>query len=241
MKILALDTATEACSVSLGIGDRSIERYVELERGHAEQCCPWSMPCWPKAGIALARARCDRLRPRARRLHGRAAGGQRRAGPGVRRGRRRGAGLRPGGGRAAGRSDSSPALRRVLVVQRCAHARGVLGALRASMAARRAPGRGARERRRGRAAARRSSRRHLGGRRPRASRPGPTSPSAAARPAPRCMPDLLPRASEVLALARPPVAGGPDAPPEAALPVYVRDRRRAEADPLSSNCNRLPL
>ena len=40
MKILALDTATEACSVSLGIGDRCIDRYVELERGHAEQLLP---------------------------------------------------------------------------------------------------------------------------------------------------------------------------------------------------------
>jgi tRNA threonylcarbamoyladenosine biosynthesis protein TsaB len=35
---------------------------------------------------------------------------------------------------------------------------------------------------------------------------------------------LLPRASEVLALARPVVAAGKMLPPEAALPVYVRDR-----------------
>jgi tRNA threonylcarbamoyladenosine biosynthesis protein TsaB len=36
--------------------------------------------------------------------------------------------------------------------------------------------------------------------------------------------DLLPRASEVLALARPHVAAGQVLGPEAALPVYVRDR-----------------
>ena len=36
--------------------------------------------------------------------------------------------------------------------------------------------------------------------------------------------DLLPRASEILALARPSVASGQLLPPERALPVYVRDR-----------------
>ena len=53
MKILALDTATEACSVSLGIGDRSIDRYVELERGHAEQLLPMVDSVLAEAGIAL--------------------------------------------------------------------------------------------------------------------------------------------------------------------------------------------
>jgi len=36
-------------------------------------------------------------------------------------------------------------------------------------------------------------------------------------------PDLLPRASEILALARPAVAGGRILDPAEALPVYVRD------------------
>ncbi|HEV7607248.1 MAG TPA: tRNA (adenosine(37)-N6)-threonylcarbamoyltransferase complex dimerization subunit type 1 TsaB [Steroidobacteraceae bacterium] len=53
MKILALDTSTEACSVSLGIGDRSIDRYVELERGHAEQLLPMVDAVLAEGGISL--------------------------------------------------------------------------------------------------------------------------------------------------------------------------------------------
>jgi tRNA threonylcarbamoyladenosine biosynthesis protein TsaB len=54
MKILALDTATEACSVALSIGDRSLERYVELERGHAEQLLPMIDALLAEGGITLA-------------------------------------------------------------------------------------------------------------------------------------------------------------------------------------------
>jgi tRNA threonylcarbamoyladenosine biosynthesis protein TsaB len=54
MKILALDTATEACSVSLCIGDRTIDRYVELERGHAEQLLPMVDSVLAEGGIALS-------------------------------------------------------------------------------------------------------------------------------------------------------------------------------------------
>ena len=54
MKILALDTATEACSVALGIGDRTIERYVELERGHAEQILPMVDAVLAEAGLDLS-------------------------------------------------------------------------------------------------------------------------------------------------------------------------------------------
>ena len=54
MKILALDTATEACSVSLGIGDRQIDRYVELERGHAEQLLPMIDGVLAEGGVSLS-------------------------------------------------------------------------------------------------------------------------------------------------------------------------------------------
>lgn len=53
MKILALDTATEACSVALGIGERVIERYVELERGHAEQLLPMVDAVLAEGGLTL--------------------------------------------------------------------------------------------------------------------------------------------------------------------------------------------
>jgi len=54
MKILALDTATEACSVSLCIGDRMLNRYVELERGHAEHLLPMVDSVLAEGGIALS-------------------------------------------------------------------------------------------------------------------------------------------------------------------------------------------
>jgi tRNA threonylcarbamoyladenosine biosynthesis protein TsaB len=54
MKILAIDTATEACSVSLAIGDRQLDRYVELERGHAEQLLPMVQELLAEGGVSLA-------------------------------------------------------------------------------------------------------------------------------------------------------------------------------------------
>jgi tRNA threonylcarbamoyladenosine biosynthesis protein TsaB len=53
LKILALDTATEACSVALCIAERCIERYVELERGHAEQLLPMVDAVLTEGGISL--------------------------------------------------------------------------------------------------------------------------------------------------------------------------------------------
>ncbi len=53
MRILAIDTATEACSVSLGIGDRQLDRYVELERGHAEQLLPMVQALLAEGGVTL--------------------------------------------------------------------------------------------------------------------------------------------------------------------------------------------
>src|SRR4051812_2060272 len=53
VKILALDTATEACSVALLVGDRAIERYVELERGHAEEILPMIHSVLAEGGLVL--------------------------------------------------------------------------------------------------------------------------------------------------------------------------------------------
>ncbi len=54
MRVLALDTATEALSVSLALGDHRIDRYVELERGHAEQLLPMIHAVLAEGGVALA-------------------------------------------------------------------------------------------------------------------------------------------------------------------------------------------
>jgi tRNA threonylcarbamoyladenosine biosynthesis protein TsaB len=53
MKILALDTATEGCSVSLAIGAHQIDRYAELERGHAEQLLPMIDAVLSEGGVPL--------------------------------------------------------------------------------------------------------------------------------------------------------------------------------------------
>lgn len=53
MKILALDTATEALSVSLEIDGARVDRYLELERGHAEQLLPMIEEVLAEGGLAL--------------------------------------------------------------------------------------------------------------------------------------------------------------------------------------------
>jgi tRNA threonylcarbamoyladenosine biosynthesis protein TsaB len=54
MKILALDTATEACSAALAIGGEVVERYEVLGRGHAERLLPMVQEVLTEAGVALA-------------------------------------------------------------------------------------------------------------------------------------------------------------------------------------------
>ncbi len=220
MKILALDTATEACSVSLGIGDRSIDRYVELERGHAEQLLPMVDAVLAEGGISLSSL--DAI------AFGRGPGGF----TGVRLAASVAQGLAFGAQvGVVPISDLAAVAQRVVQLepgspprargQRCAHARGVLGAVRGRRGSR--VGRRTREPRGGCA---RACRPQPGAGRPRggACWPGPSSRNAAGRPVPRSTLDLLPRASEVLTLARAAVAARQILDPADALPVYVRDR-----------------
>lgn len=53
MKLLALDTSTEACSVSLAIDAHRVDRYLELGRGHAEHILPMVQSVLSEAGIGL--------------------------------------------------------------------------------------------------------------------------------------------------------------------------------------------
>lgn len=220
MKILALDTATEACSVALGVGDRIVERYVELERGHAEQILPMIDAVLAEGGVALAQL--DAL------AFGRGPGGF----TGVRLAASVAQGLAFGAGvgvvavsdlaavalRAA---RLEPAARRVLVVND-ARMREVYWAeytmtgevelhAHERVAAPAdvivnpsgddvwvAAGRGL------------------------AAWPALAERCRAARAV--LHPQLLPRASEILALARPRVAAGELLDPVDALPVYVRDK-----------------
>jgi tRNA threonylcarbamoyladenosine biosynthesis protein TsaB len=53
VRILALDTATENCSVALMIDGRVLAREVELERGHAERILPMIDELLAEAGTTL--------------------------------------------------------------------------------------------------------------------------------------------------------------------------------------------
>jgi tRNA threonylcarbamoyladenosine biosynthesis protein TsaB len=219
MKILALDTATEACSVSLCIGDRVISRYVELERGHAEQLLPMVDSVLAEGGVGLSAL--DAI------AFGRGPGGFTgvRLAASVAQGLAFGAqvGVVPISDLAAVAMrvvQLDPAVRRVLVANDARmkevywawfEVDGTLtpGAEHVSAAAEvllptdisapwAAAGRGL---------------------------------NAWPELADRCRaagaslhPDLLPRASEILTLARPAVAAGQILDPADALPVYVRDR-----------------
>ncbi len=53
MKILALDTATERCSVALRIDGATIERQIETPRGHADLILPMVRDVLSEAGVSL--------------------------------------------------------------------------------------------------------------------------------------------------------------------------------------------
>jgi tRNA threonylcarbamoyladenosine biosynthesis protein TsaB len=226
MKILALDTATEACSVALAIDDRVLERYVEMERGHAERLLPMIDELLAEGGVALGAL--DAI------AFGRGPGGFTgvRLAASVAQGLAFGAGigvvpvsdlaavaqravaLHPGAGRVLAVNDAR--MREVywaeFDVDGLVSPRGperVGPAAQVALSSGDAPswvaaGRGLEawpelaERLRAQGAA--------------------------------LEPELLPRAAEILLLARPVVAAGQALPPEQALPVYVRDRV-AEAAP----------
>jgi tRNA threonylcarbamoyladenosine biosynthesis protein TsaB len=54
MRILAIDTATEACSAALLDGERCVARYEEPGRGHAERILPMVGEVLREAGMTLA-------------------------------------------------------------------------------------------------------------------------------------------------------------------------------------------
>jgi len=223
MKILALDTATEACSVSLAVGARQLDRFAELGRGQAEALLPMIDGLLAEAGITL------------RALDAIAFG----RGPGGFTGVRLAASVAQGLAFGAG-LGVVPVSDLAAVAQRAAGLRPTAARVLAVNDARMQEVYWAE---------------FLGGEPVEAA--GSEKVSAAAdvllpgsgtwiaagrglRAAPalaeRCrqagaevLDDLLPRASEILALARPCVARGQLLPAESALPVYVRDRVIAPA------------
>lgn len=220
MKILALDTATEACSVALGIDERVLERYVELDRGHAERLLPMVDELLAEGGIALASL--DAI------AFGR--------GPGAFTGVRLAASVAQGLAFGAGvgvvavsdlaavaqqAAELQPEARRVLVVND-ARMREVYWAeftvdrLVSLQGTEQVS-----------AAASVTVSDDGGGHWVAAGRGLAAYPELAERcrtHGARVQAHLLPRAREVLILARPAVAAGQALPPELALPVYVRDR-----------------
>lgn len=58
MNILALDTATEACSAALLLGDTLLARYEEPRRGHAELILPMADALLAEAGVGLRDLDC---------------------------------------------------------------------------------------------------------------------------------------------------------------------------------------
>lgn len=59
MNVLAFETSTEACSVALHAGGRTLERFEVAPRRHAELALPWAEQLLAEAG--LARAQLDAI------------------------------------------------------------------------------------------------------------------------------------------------------------------------------------
>ncbi len=220
MKILALDTATEACSVALGLDERVLERYLELDRGHAERLLPMVDELLVEGGVTLASL--DAI------AFGR--------GPGAFTGVRMAASVAQGLAFGAGigvipvsdlaavaqqAAELRPEARRVLVVND-ARMREVywaefrVDALVTLQGAEHVGAAAAVPVQDGSAGAWLAAGRGL---------------AAYPELAERCRAQgaslhthLLPRAREILKLARPVAAAGQALPPELALPVYVRER-----------------
>jgi len=227
MKILALDTATEACSVALRIGDSVIERYIELERGHAERLLPMVDEVLGESGLMLGSL--DAI------AFGR--------GPGAFTGVRLAASIAQGLAFGAGvgvvpvsdlaavaqqAASLNPAVSRVLVVND-ARMREVYwatfrvsGLVEALSEERVGPGT---EVVTPAASSAESSWVAAG----RGLRAAPDLAERCRTAGMVMLADLLPRAREVLLLAQPMVAAGQVLPPERALPVYVRDKVVASA------------
>lgn len=220
MKILALDTATEALSVSLCVGEQQLDRYVEIERGHAEQLLPLVEEVLAEGGVGLGEL--DAI------AFGRGPGGF----TGVRLAASAAQGLAYGAGiGVVPVSDlmavaqqviaREPAVERVLVVND-ARMREVYwaeyptGPLLISMAV---------EERVGPAAAvpLPAGVRHWAAA-GRGLRAWPELADRCREAGASVHPELLPRASEILVLARVAVSAGQVLDPTQALPVYVRDR-----------------
>ena len=53
MKILAIETASEACSVALAVAESNVERFDLTPRGHAEQVLPWVEELLAEQGLVL--------------------------------------------------------------------------------------------------------------------------------------------------------------------------------------------
>ena len=216
MKLLALDTSTEACSAALRVGEAVLERSVEAPQGHAELILPMVESLLAEAGLTL------------RGLDGLAFGRGPGSFTGVRLGLSVTQGLAFGAGlgvvpvstlRAVAWQAQATGAEAVLVcndarmqeVYWCAYRRGADGLPQALLEEAVAPpARVALPATLNWVGAGRGFRAH-----PSLTAWVPGTPAA--------LFDLLPQARAVLALAEPVVQAGRLLPPAEALPVYVRD------------------
>ena len=130
MKILALDTATEACSVALLSATRRRPSATKSSGAVMRTgCCRWSMSCCAKRGLGAGDLDAIAFGRGPGRVHGPAHRGRRRAGSRVRQRASGRAGVAisrrsPHACRAHRRRERGPRL------HGCAHGRGLLGRVR---------------------------------------------------------------------------------------------------------------